>query len=65
MTYPEALAKIREDADVETETETGLLAIDPLDHDAMLDLILELAARVTAGEKREAHRVAGLAEQSP
>lgn len=54
MTYVEALAKIREDA--AAETETGLQAIDPLDHDAMLDLVLELASRVTCLEKDKAHR---------
>ncbi len=52
MTYPEALAKIREEADAETET--GLQAIDPQDHDAVLDLILELGTRLTCLEKRQA-----------
>lgn len=54
MTYDEALAKIREE--VEAERETGLEVIDGMDHDAVLDLILELGARVTAMEKREAQR---------
>ena len=52
MSYPGALAKIREDS--AAETETGLQAIDPLDHDAILDLILDLAARVTCLEKDKA-----------
>lgn len=58
MTYPEAMAAIREGT--EAECEAGLPGIDPLDHDALLDLVLELWARVTAAEKREAQRVASV-----
>ncbi len=56
MTYDEALVAIREGA--EAERETGLEVVDGMDHDAVLDLILELGSRVTAMQKREAHRVA-------
>ncbi len=60
MTYDEALVAIREGA--EAERETGLEVVDGMDHDAVLDLILELGSRVTAAEKREAHRVAKLTD---
>lgn len=56
----EVLARIREEG--KEERETGLLAVDPYDNDALLDLVLTLAARVTTLEKhlaRETARVNG------
>ncbi len=58
MTYPEALAKIREDA--EAEYKAGLKKIDPFNHDAALDLVLELGARVT-----RAHRHMTMSHKTP